>query len=393
MLVKFVLIYTLLTASLFTTVKGQIKTVTLDYQNNNFNNNNPLPAETYFEVKGAVNPLISIVRLDILKSNRSHDTLYTASWRRPFGNQSQDINIPVRYKLRGSEHYRLAITYYRSLNDSEKIQFARAVRGNLDAYINSALEVNASRVSFRSTPRRMLSDMDQIVYNAFTFYKNGLFGSFPGFSDLVKNKLAQINDTRLRNARYNIHTTEEENKQQVRQRYASRLSGQLLDACMNEVLPYINNQLAVMQDSREFPDYPTEETRSTLAINVGYGAVYLSGGWGDLSYDAAPYAGVSFPLGNNQFNRFMGNASISAGVFLRNFKDEHDQKITGPVVGRPFYLGLGYKVFRFVRINGGLVATASKKSSLQHVQLEDVKLRPFVGLSAELNLWLGTGRK
>jgi hypothetical protein len=388
---KFTLLYMIVTIALFSTVKGQEKTVTLDYLHNELNNNQPLPAQEYFVVRAAVSPEVSMIRLSILKDNRRADTLYSTLWRRPVGNTSGDLAIPVRYKLRGNDHYHLSVTYYTTPGDSGRVRFARAVRANLEAYVESAFDVGGTRMSLRTPVARMRSDMNQIVYNAFTYYKNGLFGSFPGFSDLIKNKLTQIRDARLRHARYNVPGSAGDNTAELRQRYASRLQQQLIDACMGEVMPFINDHLVVVQDTRDYTDFPTEQTRNTLAVNVGYGAVYLSGGWHDLSYDDAPYLGLSFPLGNRHFNRFMGNTSVSAGIFLHDFRDENDQKITGPVVGKPLYLGLGYRVLRFVRLNAGLVATAREKSTLQHIRFQDVKLRPFVGMSAEINLWLGAG--
>lgn len=391
--VKFMLLCMGLMMAFVSAAKGQDKTVTFDYADNDLNGNQPLPAEQYFLVKGPISPVINLISLSIMKNNRSGDTLYTAIWRRPIGNTSENVTIPVRYKLRGNDHYQLALTYYRSLSDSERVRFAQAIRRNLETYVESALNISVARVSLRSPTRRIVTDMNQIVYNAFTYYKNGLTGTFLGFSDLVKSKLSQIEDVRLRNARYNVSSATSENTAQLRQRYASRLQQQLIDACMNEVIPFINDQLFVVQDIRNYRDFPTEKTRTTLALNVGYGAVYLSGNWDDLYYYPAPYLGASFPLGNAHFNRFMGNASVSAGVFLRDFRDENDEKITGPVVGRPVYLGFGYRMLRFVRINAGWVATAREKSTLQDIRFEDVKLRPFVGLSAEFNLWLGTATR
>lgn len=388
---RFTLLYIILTTALLPAAEGQQKTVTLDYLHNELNSNQPLPAQAYFLVRAAVSPEVSMIRLSILKDNRRADTLYSTLWRRPAGNTSGDVTIPVRYKLRGNDHYHVSVVYYTAPDDSGRARFARAVRANLEAYVESAFDVGGTRMSLRTPVSRMRSDMNQIVYNAFTYYKNALFGSFPGFSDLIKNKLTQIRDARLRRARYNVQGSVGDNTAQLRQRYASRLQQQLLDACMSEVMPFINDHLVVAQDIRDYSDFPTEQTRNTLAVNVGYGAVYLSGGWHDPYYDDAPYLGLSFPLGNSHFNRFMGNTSVSAGIFLHDFRDENDEKITGPVVGKPLYAGLGYRVFRFVRLNAGVVATAREKSTLQHIRFQDVKLRPFVGMSAEINLWLGTG--
>lgn len=367
-------------------------TVSLDYLHGEFNESEPLPAEKYFQIKGAINSSINMIKLGILRNSRATDTLYTVAWRRPYGNTDAAFNLPVHYKLRGNDRYTFVFFFYRKLSDSEKHYFEDALKKNLDAYIRGVMEVNGSKLSLQSPARKMLDDLNQVVYRAFTYYGNGFLGGFPGFSDVVKNKLRQISDVRLRKAKFNVDNDKGDYNPDVRRRYAQQLQSELLEMCLSEVSPYIHGELMVLQDVRAMRNYPTEKTRNFLAINGGYGAVYLSGDWGELSYDTKPYVGVSFPLGNHRFSRFMGNASISTGVFLGNFHDEADNKITGPVIGVPFYLGIGYRAFRFIRLNAGLVATSKEKSNIQDVKVNEVKLKPFVGISAELNLWLGTTR-
>lgn len=373
---------------------AQVKTVSLDYQNNIFNEEQPLPIGTNFVIKGAINNNISVVTMDLFKNHHRKDTLYSTQWRRPIGNASNTFMMPVYYKLRGNDQYDIVFHFYKDLNNSERAQLDTAIRNNLESYIKSSVQISSRRISFRSPINTMLNNMNQIVWNAFTYYKNTLPGSFPGFSDLVKNKLKQLNDLKTKNARYNIKHTSDQEKSQIKQQYGEQLQQQLLSTAMGEVEPYLNGHLAVLEDVRERSHYPTETTRHSLALNVGYGGVYLSGKWGDIDYDSAPYAGISFPLGNNKFSSFWGNTSVSLGVFLKNFKDKDGNEITGPIIGLPYYLGLGYKFLNVLRFQAGFVATSTQKfDNIQNVKTEDIKLKPFVGISAEINLWLGFNKK
>ncbi len=372
---------------------AQEKTVFMDYQNNVFNENQPLPAGSYFVIKGSINSNVSIVTMQIFKNHHREDTLYATQWRRPIGNTSGTFMMPVYYKLRGNKRYDISFKFYRTLNDSERIYLTRAIHDNLEAYIESSVEVSPKKISFRSPVNTMLDNMNQIVWNAFTYYKSTLPGSFPGFSDLVKKKLQQLNDQKTKYARYQVEHEAGQQTSQIRQQFVERQQQQLLKTAMGEVTPYLNGSIAVMEDVRERVHYPTETTSHSLALNVGYGGAYLSGKWGDMDYDSGPYAGVSFPLGNNSFSPFWGNTSVSLGVFLKNFKDKNGNKITGPVVGLPYYLGLGYKFLNVLRLQAGVVATSTEKfDNIQQIKTEDVKLKPFVGLSAEINLWLGFGK-
>ncbi|EPR70816.1 hypothetical protein [Cyclobacterium qasimii] len=141
----------------------------------------------------------------------------------------------------------------------------------------------------------------------------------------------------------------------------------------------------MLVDIREIDNYPTDKKPHYLPINIGYAGTYFGGGFNDLEYGTSAFAGISLPLGNKNFTKFLGNASISTGVFFSNMTDGNQTEISGPLIGRPSYIGLGYSIFRILRFNAGAVLTSSSVNS----NLENVTLYPFVGFSAEFNIWLG----
>jgi hypothetical protein len=82
--------------------------------------------------------------------------------------------------------------------------------------------------------------------------------------------------------------------------------------------------------------------------------------------------------------------SISTGFFLSNkMENQLGEKISGPVLDRPIYVGLGYNFFRFIRLNAGGTFITTEQLSGQSAK----SFQPFVGISAEFNLWLGIGNK
>src|SRR5690606_27132574 len=135
--------------------------------------------------------------------------------------------------------------------------------------------------------------------------------------------------------------------------------------------------------------YPTEKKPFHLPLNVGYSGTYFSGDFNNLEYDTAPFVGLSFPLGNRKFTKFLGNASLSTGVLLNNLVNGQNQEISGPLIGRPIYAGLGYTMFRVLRFNAGAVLTSSESNN----DTENLSFYPFVGFSLEFNLWLGFNSK
>jgi hypothetical protein len=85
----------------------------------------------------------------------------------------------------------------------------------------------------------------------------------------------------------------------------------------------------------------------------------------------------------------MNNLSISSGVFISgNMENALNERISGPI-DRPIYVGLGYNFFRVIRLNAGGTFITTEKLSGSNVN----SFQPFVGLSAEFNLWLGIGKK
>jgi hypothetical protein len=81
------------------------------------------------------------------------------------------------------------------------------------------------------------------------------------------------------------------------------------------------------------------------------------------------------------------------GVFINNFKDADDNTITGPVIDRPVFAGLGFRIYDFINFNAGVVATSMEKQNLSNIRTESIKLQPFIGLNAQFNLWLGLNKK
>ena len=91
-------------------------------------------------------------------------------------------------------------------------------------------------------------------------------------------------------------------------------------------------------------------------------------------------------------SRFVSNSSISAGIFLNNVEDQFGKEVTGPLVGRPIYGAYGYRLFRMVRLNAGAAVLQKATIDAQQLDINKIYLSPFVGVSLEINLWLGLER-
>ena len=380
-------------------VFGQFEMVEFDYQNSFFNNGQLLPAETYMIFNGPIDPEVSMIEIDIYKAkaNKTRPSLYHTTWFRAKGDKASIFRVPISYKLQGNTNYDFIFSYYRPLEALEKANLRKSLEEYLDIYIDQSLLVQKDQIKWDKSERVMISDLNSIVERGLTFYRSANQINFEGFSDLVKGGLSRVAKPRPTQpttpgaAIPTSNPLEDENVKDLIQSLKSLIHA--------EIDPILNSKLVIKNDVREIFEYETEKTRSALAVNVGYGGVFLDGNISDLSYDAAPYVGISIPLGNRALaGRVLSNTSLSLGVFTQNFTDKNEQEVTGPIFGRPYFIGLGYNVFRFIKINAGATAIEQVGASgagngNANLDVSAIKVKPFIGLSAEIDLWIGLREK
>ncbi len=376
---------------------AQYETVVLQYERNYFNQGQPLPAESYIILSGAIRTDIEMVEVDILRpvkrDKEQNPPLYSSAWKRSFSNKGESFEVPINFKLRGNNEYDVILRTFRMASKKEKENLRIEIQNALNSYVEGIVSIEKRRLDFSKPTGAIIEDLNDIVLAGTQFYRNKINFNFPGFSDIVANKLQQLNNAKLKRGIITIAPDKFEEKQDAKRIYFEKLVGELKTAINAEIGQLINSDLLVLDDLKEIRDYPSEQTKNILSINAGYGGVYFDGGLRDLSYDHAPYLGLSFPFGNSAISRpFWSNTSFSVGAFVTNFEDENGTEVTGPIFQRPYYLGLGYKAFQFIRINAGATFLEEKREEFDF-NINEVRIKPFVGVSAEINLWLGLGNK
>jgi len=358
-------------------VFGQFARVEFDYANAYFNNGQSLPAEQRMIVTGPVSSNIYLVEMDIFrpKANQNKRPLFAGVWKRRGETGESTFRIPVNYKLIGSSSYDFRVVYFRAISTTEKTALRQELFEALDSYLAQSIERQEDQIRLRDNPRNMIEDLNRVVVDGLAYYRSLNEISFDGFSDLVEQALDNLDKRPLAAAEASIDQVET-----------------LLHTEVEQVL---NSDLVLRTDIRQVPQYETQRTRRPLAINVGYGGVLLDRGSESLSYGTSPYVGISLPLANPALaSRFWSNASVSLGVFLENFENADNETVTGPIFGRPYYLGVGYNFFRFVRLNLGVTAlegvgTSNLGGGSAALDVDAISLRPFIGISAELDVWAG----
>ncbi len=368
---------------------AQYKSVNYDFEKNWFGENQKLPAETPWMLNGELPPGIGLIEVQVYTSeniqNRSPE--HRSTWSQGMEKSQTNFSIPVNHNLRGNSKYTIAINYYRSTDRKELDTLRSMVYEAASAYLDLNVVSQKNSVTLKKHPRLMKQDLDKLVGDGLSLYRNELNIDFPGFSQLVSDQLENLEDLRLRDGRFNVLKKEGEEENSERVLYFNQQLDNLKQIVRREIDQYLSYNFYTLAISRIVPDYETEKTRTILPINLGYGVMYDEGDFDNLSYATSPFVGISIPLANKKFSsKFWSNTSLSAGVFINNFELDEGVEYTGPFIERPFYLALGYKTAHFIRFNAGVTVLENADGG------GEVFVRPFIGASIELNLWLGLSR-
>ncbi|MCB0613278.1 MAG: hypothetical protein KDC75_08220 [Phaeodactylibacter sp.] len=373
---------------------AQYATVNFDYEKARFGENQPLPSETPIVFTGPITADIDIVEIRIYspKGKEKRDPLTLADWKRPKDKSgATNFNVLVNYKLRASKKYDIEVTYFRPISEKERQALTDRLSQTIDTYIDSQTESGGKSISFESSSKKMLNEMNELAASILSSYRRRSDIPIPTFSELVKMKIEQVESVKFEKAEEAGASQASAAKMQQR----AQLIEELRELTSMEVKAMSGTNLLIFADSRYVEDYQTEDKAGYFSLNAGYGGVYLGGNLENLEYGTSPYLGLSFPLSTSTIApRFLRNASITMGVFTNNFEGQGGKEISGPLVGRPFYLGLDYKLFQFVRFNAG--ATVLEEPEMTAVGVESnsnrIFIQPFIGLSAKINLFLSLDR-
>ncbi len=379
----------------FSHLHAQQKSVLLESRTRQIAANELLPAQEPFNIRVPVGKNTAIIRIHVLKGNSTTDIVKNVYWIRPVDFSLDLAEIMVDAKLHGNSKYGFEVKIFNYLSDSEKIVLKETIHTHIQNYLDAVLEANGKKIVADKKAEKMLDDLNAIMRRSLYYYENTQQIRFDGYSDIVKMKLEEVQKARLSNAAYNMHGKIKDTSgatSGLKGSYASQLVEDLQRTIFHETDNFLNLDFVRLYDSFIINSKYTERGVTVLPLFIGYGGVYLGGNFGDLNYDSRAYAGVSIPLGSGNRNYF-ARTSFIMGVFLNNLRDASGKTFTGPIVNRPVFAGLGFRVLSFVHLNAGVVALSTDKLSLSDIKTSDIKLEPFIGLSAQFNLWLGFNKK
>jgi len=367
---------------------AQIQYVNYNVVTNEINERNPVPSEESFYIQGTIPTNIEFVKVRVHRTGRNPAQALEYTWKAPFDFPVNNYELFIASPLRSNERYDFEFLYYQKAEPEQMDAVRNAINSNLESYIRSSLEVSRRGIQSSKADQVMISEMNAIVIEGLDDYRHFLGREFKGFSDIVRQKLNQKNRMRLSRARFNILGRSPEDDE--RAVYALQYVDELVLVVQQESDQYLSRSLMALADVRTVQGYPTARKPSTLPLNFGYGAFSMQQSLPNTEYFNGPYVGLSLPLGNRIFENILGNTSFSTGVFLQNFNSSQGDRISGPLIGLPIYAGLGYSVFRIFRLNAGAVLVNFEEAVTQNTTNY---IQPYVGISLELNIWLGLNNR
>jgi hypothetical protein len=372
-----------------TPVLAQYKAVTFDYEKVVFGENQPLPAESHIMLQGEVETAIQIVEIDIFdhKGKENRLPLYTNKWKRSNSSDNKVFMLPINFRLKNNTEYDFKIKYYTGITGIEQKVLNKNIKNYLALYLEQVIIINRNNLSLKQSETQIMRSLNGIVYKGLQLHKNHLDMSFSGFSDLVKLKLQQIKKASLSKGKAIF---QDKDKDAAKIAYRDKLLLELETMLHTELDQYMDMSWYKLADVKYVDNYSTEKGKRTINLQAGFGGAYLSSSSQSLSLGAAPFAGFAFPLSQRPKNsKFLSNLSIIFGMFILDFEGPNNTRFSGPIFKRPTYVGASYKLFRFVHLNAGItfledISTAGQLAGIEN----NVFIRPFIGVSAQINLWV-----
>ncbi|GAB4405889.1 MAG: hypothetical protein OHK0053_32010 [Microscillaceae bacterium] len=364
---------------------GAQEIVSYDYAKNIFNNQQPLPAEKQFALTGEAPPEVALVEVRIYDKNslnkKNARPLYEANWQRGLAYNQTVFYVPIGYKLKGSTEYDIVLDYFRPTAPEEVQNAKDDLMGAITAYLSQNLVPEKKKLSLAGQSGEILANLNAIVRQALRYYRSLAATPFVGFSDLVQDKLRRIEKDQIGKAkRLFVKKSKREAMNLNRQKNLDELTAMI----RQEINFLFNAGLVVRAESRTIDNVETEKTRNVLTLHGGYSGLFLNEG--NSEYESGFTVGLTIPFGKRDVAKpFWSRSGLVAGIFLQDFTLDNDLKVTGVFINLPSYLGVGYKIFPYVRLMAG--GTFLKYDDDSSGLGEDIFVRPFVGLVLDIDLW------
>lgn len=370
---------------------AQVTSITYDYELNRFAENEPLPAESSFLINGSAPESINYIEISLYTPNGKEDRepLATGVWKQPYNRTGNDFHVPINFQLQAGKTYDLDISYFHPVEQTTRRQLYDQLSKYVEAYLVQSFRLKNEKIRLINSARQTYKELNDLVEDGLRRYRGTTEPLFDGFSDIIRLKLEQMDGRQINQSIVSIPEEDSLAKTDDRQSLPPVIA-ELRNFINSEIKFVLNKDVVELADRRYIDNYETVTRKGYFGLNIGYGAAFFGGEIDDPNYDNGLYLGLGLPLSTSRIApRFLRNASLGFGVFLKDMQDQENNVLSGPVIDRPFYLGLDYKLFSFVHVNFG--AAFLERQADGNGTNAAVLIRPFVGVSGKINVSLSLG--
>lgn len=370
-----------------TTIFSQERSVKIDFESETFYNTPNIPFDETLTIIGEAGRDIEMVKVNISYEEKDY-VLHSYLWNRIERNPSETFTIIVPPVLKSNTKYDFEIITYKLLSKSQKAELLENLESRVRFLLMNNIYYDGKNVVVNK-PKNVYEELEKLIDESLKYHesKNRIPAEAP--SSLVLQELENQNDFKF--SRFFKKTTRDEKNEKANKLIKEKVD-HLVSLVSSELSPFINSDIVQHYKQVNIKSVKTDKEPFTLPVNIGMYAWNKTVDINNSSIeniDFTPGIGITIPFNNksklamksNLFDSF----GFSAGVLLESVKDAEDTEYVTPGVNLPVYTGIGFRMFKVVRVNAGVLILGEKGVD----NLEKLSVLPTAGLALELDLWLG----
>ena len=368
-------------------INAQERVVKVDFEASAFKNTPLIPFDQPFILEGEVFRDVEYVQVLILNEN-SEKPLYSYAWNRSVSNKSETFSMLIPGVLKSNSKYDFKVITYTLMSDLQKKNLTDNLRSRVSFFFQDNFQFNGKEVIINN-PASVYRNLEELIDEALKFQisKNSIDYSAP--SKLVFDAIKAQSDFKFQKLLRKSTSLERDSLANV---ILETKVAYMTDLVMSEITPFINSDLVQHYRSIIIPSVSTDKEQFSLPVNIGMYAWNKSVSINDVSVqntNFTPGIGFTVPLSGRSTlaakSKLFDSFGYSMGVLLNPIRDVNATEFVTPGVDLPVYAGLGFRLFKVVRLNAGVLIVGEK--GLQ--DFSNLNVVPTAGLALELNLWMG----
>ena len=371
----------------FFCLNAQERNVKVDFESGSFYNNPKIPFDEPFVIVGEAGKDIEFVKVNIFYEGKSF-ILHSYVWNRIENNTYETFNIVVPAILRSNTKYDFEIITYKLLTKTQKEDLLKNVEDRVRFLVTNNLYFDGKNVIVNK-PKDVYHKIDRLLNESFQLHESKNFIPIQAPSSLILEELKKQSNFRF--SRFFKRSTRIERDEIANKLIAEKVE-HLVSLISSELVPFINSQLVQHFRQANIKIVETDKEPFTLPVNIGMYAWDKTVSIDNTSLhniNFTPGAGLIIPFSNKSKlasrARIFDSFGFAAGVLFKPVFDTNGIKYVTPGVNLPVYTGLGFRIFKVVRFNAGVLILGEKGNQ----DFSKLSVIPTAGLALEFNLWMG----